>query len=145
VEKLNARAPDDARGARSKYLRGLIERDLDNQPVDVNALAPDVLEFLTRELCGKPDALRMRAVVNGLDQVQELKRLLLGYIAEAEMEWRQRVADGSPQAITDEKVAAKNAKLLETMGGQKSEKKEGGAEESGNRRRARPSQSKHIR
>lgn len=86
LQKIKARADRFHAGRVSEYARAAIERDLGEAPPEVapSPIAPDVMESLTRILCGHSKGLRMKAALAGVDQVQHLTDLLEAHLAELE-------------------------------------------------------------
>lgn len=109
IAKLDARAPDDVRGARSDYLRKLIERDLDNVPADVDALRPDVMIFLIQELSGKLDAGRMAKIIGDQHQPTLLRNVLLDFVRYSEMEMLHSKAAEEPKPALDPEKVGRSA------------------------------------
>lgn len=86
------------RGKAGPYLRNLVDRDLTEPQSEPppSPIAPDVMETLTRVLCGHGKGLRMRAALAGVDQVQHLTDLLESHLLALEA---QRAAPGAPSLV----------------------------------------------
>ena len=99
------------RGKPGPYLLVLVERDLMQSEAAPSPLAPDVLEALTRLLCGHARGLRMRAALAGQDQVLALTDLLEEYLARLDRPlgaYPQKQDDG-PAAMAAEAPAPPRA------------------------------------
>ncbi len=75
-----ARAKTSVKGTFAGYIQSLVARDLRNEPID--AMSDNIMESLTRRLCSERDEARIRPLLTGLDQRDELAELLKYYIAD---------------------------------------------------------------
>lgn len=64
----------------SGYLQSLVARDLRNEPID--GLSENIMIELTTRLLGDRVATRLRPIVAGLDQRDELATLIESYISD---------------------------------------------------------------
>lgn len=80
--KLLADAEERAGGNFSGYLQSLVTRDLANRPID--GMRDDVMEYLTEKLLGGRHLARLRPLLAGVDQRDELARVMEDYIARNE-------------------------------------------------------------
>lgn len=70
------RAP--RKGQFSEYLQKLVALDLKNEAVGTTR--EDIMDFLTDKLCGERYAFKLRPLLSGLDQRDELARVLKLYV-----------------------------------------------------------------
>jgi hypothetical protein len=70
------RAPN--KGEFSDYLQRLVALDLKNE--SVGTTRDDIMEYLTDRLCGERYVLRIRPLLQGINQPDELERVLKLYI-----------------------------------------------------------------
>jgi hypothetical protein len=110
LKLIRERAAAEHDGKIAAYARAALERDISGAESAPSPLAPDVIEALTRILCGHARALRMRTALAEQDQVIALTNLLEDHLARLESQRRTlttypQTQDDGPAAMAAEAPA----------------------------------------